>query len=108
MSAPEKEIQTEQAAATAVAAMPAVAPVRLVASGFGHTLRTVKVVWYRELLRFGQDRVRIVAFLVQPLLILFVLGTGLSSLTDASTGGGAGERIGVGLEVVVLVISLTS
>jgi ABC-2 type transport system permease protein len=61
--------------------------VRVVEAGLRQDLRGVKVVWYRELLRFGQDRVRIAAFLVQPLLFLFVLGTGLSSLTDASTGG---------------------
>ena len=61
--------------------------VRVVEAGLRQDLRGIKVVWYRELLRFGQDRVRIVAFLVQPLLFLFVLGTGLSSLTDASTGG---------------------
>jgi ABC-2 type transport system permease protein len=63
------------------------AAVRIVDSGLRQDLRGVKVVWYRELLRFGQDRIRIVAFLVQPLLFLFVLGTGLSSLTNASTGG---------------------
>ncbi len=51
------------------------------------TLRAVKVVWQRELIRFGQDRIRIVAALVQPVLFLFVLGTGLQSLTKASTGG---------------------
>jgi ABC-2 type transport system permease protein len=63
------------------------AAVRIVDSGLRQDLRGVKVVWYRELLRFGQDRIRIAAFLVQPLLFLFVLGTGLSSLTNASTGG---------------------
>ena len=47
----------------------------------------MRVVWQRELIRFGQDRIRIVAALVQPVLFLFVLGTGLSSLTSASTGG---------------------
>lgn len=61
--------------------------VRVVERGLRQDLRGVRVVWHRELLRFGQDRMRIVAFLVQPLLFLFVLGTGLSSLTDASTGG---------------------
>jgi ABC-2 type transport system permease protein len=61
--------------------------VRVVERGLRQDLRGVKVVWYRELLRFGQDRIRIVAFLVQPILFLFVLGTGLSSLTNASTGG---------------------
>jgi ABC-2 type transport system permease protein len=61
--------------------------VRVVEAGLRQDLRGVKVVWHRELLRFRQDRIRIVAFLVQPILFLFVLGTGLSSLTDASTGG---------------------
>ena len=45
------------------------------------------VVWQREMIRFGQDRARIVSSLVQPLLFLFVLGTGLSSLVSAPTGG---------------------
>ncbi len=60
---------------------------RVVEAGLRQDLRGVKVVWQRELLRFGQDRIRIAAFLVQPILFLFVLGTGLSSLTDASMGG---------------------
>jgi ABC-2 type transport system permease protein len=47
----------------------------------------VRVVWQRELIRFAQDKIRIVAALVQPVLFLFVLGTGLQSLTRASTGG---------------------
>ena len=50
-------------------------------------VRAVRVVWQRELIRFAQDKIRIVAALVQPVLFLFVLGTGLQSLTKASTGG---------------------
>lgn len=64
-----------------------VASVRVVERGLAQDLRGVKVVWQRELLRFGQDRIRIVSALVQPVLFLFVLGTGLSSLTEDSTGG---------------------
>ena len=56
-------------------------PSRTIDSGLRQDLRGVKVVWQRELIRFGQDRLRIVAALVQPILFLFVLGTGLSSLT---------------------------
>ena len=63
------------------------AAVRIVDSGLRQDLRGVKVVWYRELLRFGQDRIRIVAFLVQPLLFLFVLGSGLQQLSSAGTHG---------------------
>jgi ABC-2 type transport system permease protein len=50
-------------------------------------LRAIKVVWRRELIRFQNDRVRIVTSLVQPLLFLFVLGAGLEQLSSASTHG---------------------
>ncbi|MGH9294826.1 MAG: ABC transporter permease, partial [Acidimicrobiales bacterium] len=41
-------------------------------------LRAAKVVWKRELIRFSRSRSRIVTSLVQPVLYLLVLGTGLS------------------------------
>jgi ABC-2 type transport system permease protein len=50
-------------------------------------LRAIKVVWWRELIRFQNDRLRIVTSLVQPLLFLFVLGAGLDQLSSASTHG---------------------
>jgi ABC-2 type transport system permease protein len=50
-------------------------------------VRAVKIVWQRELIRFGQDRLRIVTSLIQPFLFLFVLGTGLSTLASAGTHG---------------------
>ena len=50
-------------------------------------LRAVRVVWEREIIRFASDRLRMVTSLVQPLLFLFVLGTGLSELARAGTGG---------------------
>ena len=50
-------------------------------------LRAVKVVWQRELIRFARDRMRMVVALLQPLLFLFVLGTGLSSMVPAGAGG---------------------
>jgi ABC-2 type transport system permease protein len=50
-------------------------------------LRAVKIVWRRELIRFRSDRLRIVTSLVQPLLFLFVLGSGLQQLSSASTHG---------------------
>ena len=65
----------------------AVAPVRLVASGPRHSLRAVKVVWRREMIRLSRDRGRLIAGLAQPLLLLFVLGGGLSGLVSAGTGG---------------------
>jgi hypothetical protein len=50
-------------------------------------VRAVKIVWKRELIRFQKDRMRIVTSLVQPLLFLFVLGSGLQQLSAASTHG---------------------
>jgi ABC-2 type transport system permease protein len=58
-------------------------PVRTAAS----ELRAIKIVWQRELIRFFSDRLRIITALVQPFLFLFVLGSGLSHLTQAGTGG---------------------
>jgi daunorubicin resistance ABC transporter membrane protein len=45
-------------------------------------LRAVSIVWRRELIRFQRDRLRAVTSLIQPLLFLLVLGTGLSSLAQ--------------------------
>jgi ABC-2 type transport system permease protein len=53
-----------------------------------HDLRAASIVWRRELIRFRTDRLRAITSLVQPVLFLFVLGTGLSRL--ASRGLPAG------------------
>jgi ABC-2 type transport system permease protein len=50
-------------------------------------LRAMKIVWRREMIRFVNDRMRIVTALIQPLLFLFVLGSGLQQLSSASTHG---------------------
>lgn len=42
-------------------------------------LRGIRAIWWRDVLRFSQDRARMVASLAQPLLYLFVLGTGLGA-----------------------------
>jgi len=49
--------------------------------------RAVKIVWRRELIRFAGDRTRMLTSLIQPLLFLFVLGSGLQTLAAPSTGG---------------------
>ncbi|HWO70379.1 MAG TPA: ABC transporter permease [Actinomycetota bacterium] len=59
---------------------------RPAAEGLGRELRGARVVLQRELIRFSQDRPRILSSLLQPLMFLFILGTGLSSLVR---GGGA-------------------
>src|SRR5436309_1259586 len=72
--------------ATATGRAP-VARVRLPARSWRGDARAVKIVWQRELIRFGQDRLRIVTSLVQPFLFLFVLGTGLWRIDSAGTHG---------------------
>jgi ABC-2 type transport system permease protein len=54
---------------------------------FRNELRAMKIVWRREMIRFANDRMRIVTSLIQPLLFLFVLGSGLQQLSSASTHG---------------------
>jgi ABC-2 type transport system permease protein len=49
--------------------------------------RAVKTVCGRELIRFVGNRAQIMMWLIQPLLFLFVLGSGLESLSASSTDG---------------------
>ncbi|MDA8209497.1 MAG: ABC transporter permease [Actinomycetota bacterium] len=49
-------------------------------------LRTIGMVWRRELIRFMRTRTRILTSFVQPILFLFVLGYGMTSLVG-TTGG---------------------
>jgi ABC-2 type transport system permease protein len=79
-------------ATTDATVAPAGAPVEVVRvrvppRTFRSELRAMKIVWRRELIRFRSDRMRIVTALVQPLLFLFVLGSGLQQLSSASTHG---------------------
>src|SRR5829696_1195060 len=55
-----------------------------------HQLRATWVVTRRELLRLKQDKARMVTMLLQPVLFIFVMGTGLGSIVD--TGGGTDFR----------------
>jgi len=72
--------------AAAASTHPPVVGIRLPEGGAAQNVRAIKVVWQREMIRFSQDRIRIVTALVQPILYVFVLGTGLASLTKGSTG----------------------
>jgi ABC-2 type transport system permease protein len=57
-----------------------------------HDLRAVSIVWRRELIRFRSDRLRAITALVQPVLFLFVLGTGLSRLASRGMPAGVDFR----------------
>jgi ABC-2 type transport system permease protein len=80
MSATEATVVTRPAP-------PEVVRVRVPPRSFRSELRAMKIVWQRELIRFKSDRMRIATALVQPLLFLFVLGSGLQQLSSASTHG---------------------
>jgi ABC-2 type transport system permease protein len=69
------------------AAIADVIAVRVPERSWRSEVRAVRIVWRRELIRFSTDRTRILAMLVQPLLFLFVLGSGLQTLSATSTGG---------------------
>ncbi|GAA3466744.1 ABC transporter permease [Nonomuraea roseola] len=64
-----------------------VVDVRIPARGKGHDLRAIKVVLHREMLRFVSDRTRMLSMLIQPVLWLFVMGTGLGTLVSGSIPG---------------------
>ena len=57
-----------------------IAPVSRPPAGLASDLRAARIVCHRELLRWVKDRRRLAAGLVQPLLWLFVLGSGLSQV----------------------------
>jgi ABC-2 type transport system permease protein len=78
---------TEQAIAPTTASAPEVIRVRVPPRSWRSELRAMKIVWRREMIRFRSDRIRIVTSLIQPLLFLFVLGSGLQQLSAASTHG---------------------
>jgi ABC-2 type transport system permease protein len=80
---------TDRAAAPggAGAAQSPVVKVTVPQHSLASELRAIRIVWRRDLIRFANDRIRIVASLVQPLLFLFVLGSGLQQLSSTGTHG---------------------
>jgi ABC-2 type transport system permease protein len=68
-------------------AVTAVVAVRVPERSWRSEVRAVRAVWWREMIRFADDRVRVVTALIQPLLFLFVLAPGLQTLSAASTDG---------------------
>jgi ABC-2 type transport system permease protein len=58
---------------------------------FANDLRAVRIVWHRDMIRFWRDKPRMLASALQPMLYLFVFGTGM----------GAGMRPTGGLDLRV-------
>ncbi len=52
----------------------------------GEELRTVGMVWEREAIRFFRTRARVLSSFIQPVLFLFVLGYGMSTLVGSTAG----------------------
>jgi ABC-2 type transport system permease protein len=73
-----------------------------------HDLRAVSIVWRRELIRFRTDRLRAVTSLVQPVLFLFVLGTGLSRLASHGLPTGVDFRTFIYPGVLAMSVLFTS
>ena len=74
--APQDTLEAEELALTATIRV--AVPER----SLRHDLRAVSMVWRRELIRFRSDRLRAITALIQPVLFLFILGTGLSRLAS--------------------------
>jgi len=86
------------------------APVRVAGGRVRDDLRAIRMVWKRELIRFGRNRLRIITALVQPVLFLFVLGTGLSSLVSRGipTSGGVNFKTFMFPGVVAMTVLFTA
>jgi ABC-2 type transport system permease protein len=63
-------------------------PVVLADQGLIHELRAIWIVWHRDMVRMWGDKARLISSLLQPLLFLFVLGAGLSSVVSRGAHGG--------------------
>jgi ABC-2 type transport system permease protein len=76
--------------------------------GLRTDLRAVSIVWRRELIRFRSDRLRAVTSLIQPVLFLFVLGTGLSTLAGRGLAAGVDFRTFIFPGVVAMSVLFTA
>jgi ABC-2 type transport system permease protein len=66
------------------------------------------MVWRRELIRFRSDRLRAITALVQPVLFLFVLGTGLGRLAGHGLPPGINYKTFVYPGVLAMSVLFTS
>ena len=76
--------------------------------GLRQDLRAVGIVWRRELIRFRSDRLRAFSSLVQPVLFLLVLGTGLSSLAGRGLPAGIDFKTYIYPGVLAMSVLFTS
>jgi ABC-2 type transport system permease protein len=77
-------------------------------SGFRQDLRATGIVWRRELIRFRTDRLRAITSLIQPVLFLFILGTGLGSIAGRGLPPGISFRTFIYPGVVAMGVLFTA
>ncbi|MBX5445925.1 ABC transporter permease [Sphaerobacter sp.] len=61
-------------------------------STWSAALNGIVTLWYRDVLHFARDRTRIIGSFAQPILFLFIFGTGLSASIGPLGGGAAGQE----------------
>jgi ABC-2 type transport system permease protein len=71
-------------------------------------LQGIVILWQRELIRYRSDRARVISSLIQPVLYLFILGTGLSSLARGQMPRGVDFKAFLYPGVITLPVLLTS
>jgi len=76
--------------------------------GLRRDLRAISIVWRRELIRFRSDRLRAFSSLVQPVLFLLVLGTGLSTLARGGLPAGIDFKTYIYPGVLAMSVLFTS
>src|ERR1700742_1792952 len=76
--------------------------------GLRQDLRATGIVWRREWIMFRTDRLRAVTSLIQPILFLFVLGTGLGALAGRGLPPGGSFRTFIYPGVVAMGVLFTS
>ena len=87
---------------------PDVVGVRVAGGTWRDDLRAMRMVWKRELIRFSRSRARIVTSLAQPVLYLFVLGSGIGSLAATGATRGFDFRAFMFPGVIALSVLFTS
>jgi ABC-2 type transport system permease protein len=95
-------------AATTTTTRTEIAGVRVAGGTWRDDLRAVRMVWKRELIRFSRSRARIVTSLAQPVLYLFVLGSGIGSLAATGATRGFDFRTFMFPGVIALTVLFTS
>jgi ABC-2 type transport system permease protein len=94
------DLESDQTTAAIRVAVPARGP--------RQDLRAISIVWRRELIRFRSDRLRAFSSLVQPVLFLLVLGTGLSSLARRGLPAGIDFKTYIYPGVLAMSVLFTS